>query len=302
MAKKDSKRPPKASSSTTTTFPEPFVSAPASLEPFLSTLAKTRLYIAHIDRHPAFFKRRIFTVPLLLNFGIFLLLCWRLYAILPFYGSIFLTIFGYDSPTSVNINDYSKTQLAWMIFKRSGTFLFDFLLFRFIGPWPYSFFLESPNNPVRWRLNVGFQDTEVYVRVSRSFNTKDFLGATNQGIDNPFFKVRVIPAVDPAYLQGKTGYLTMGADWDLDFGRMTKTQRLAEDGVVSWDDLETSVFVYGGEGKGWGVWKVEESKGLKPDDEGLAQAKPVVEGSEEDKFLKQLAREAEKEEERYREE
>jgi hypothetical protein len=263
-------------------------------------LNKSKLYIAHIDRHPVPFKKRIFAIPVLLNLAFLALLTWRLYAILPFYASILLTVTGYPSDTTVDTSSHSKTQLVGITLKRAGTFLFDFLLFKFVGSWVYTFFLESPykgGNPVRWRVKSGFRESEIYVRVSRSFATANFLApATTQGLENPFLKVRVMPAVDRFYLKQKTGYLTMGADWDLDFGAMVKAQDLVDKGTVERGLFERTVWVYFGDGIGWGVWECWR------DDEGGATSADVDGNDDEETILmKKLAEQAEKEEERFRE-
>jgi hypothetical protein len=278
--------------------PEPFVPAPESLQPFLSTLKKSRLYITHIDRHPWFFKRRIFTVPLLLNLSILFLLLWRVYIVLPWYGSIVLTVLGYDSSTSVDTSQHTRGQLVSILLRRTGTFVFDFVLFRFIGPWPYTFFLEKPGNPVQWRRKIGFKDEEVYVRVSRGFNQKDFLGASVQGWENPFFKVRVLRAVEEKYLKEKTGYLMMGADWDLDFDSMVTAQQIFDDGLVDKTYLNRSVFVWCGDATGWTMWQCGKETGGALVNE---QSQKFAAADNEDDFMKRLAAEAEKEEERWKE-
>ena len=88
-------------------------------------------------------------------------------------------------------------------------FMFDFILFRFVGPWPLSFFFEMPGNPILWRYHVGFRDQEVYVRESRGWGTEDLLGAAEgssgkAGSESPFFKTRILPAVDIHRLRAKS--------------------------------------------------------------------------------------------------
>ena len=143
-------------------------------------------------------------------------------------------------------------------------FMLDFLLFRFVALWPYTFFVEQPGNPVSWRWNVGFRDDEVYVRVSRSWGAKDLLGEAEggsgrAGADSPFFKTRILPAVDKSRLREKTGYLLMDADFDLDFFGMVAATQLLDRKDITLDHLRKSVFVYVGdpetENGQWAVWE-----------------------------------------------
>jgi len=142
-------------------------------------------------------------------------------------------------------------------------FLADFMLFRIVGPWPWSFFVESPGNPVSWRWNVGFRDEEVCVRQSRGWGAADLLGATEgasgkAGEDSPFFKTRILPALEKERLRRKTGYLLMDASFDLDFYGMVAATQLLDKEHISIDILRKSVFVYIGNEEGeegeWAMW------------------------------------------------
>lgn len=140
-------------------------------------------------------------------------------------------------------------------------FTVDWLLFRIVGPWPWSFFMESPGNPVSWRWTVGFRDEEVYVRVSRGWGAKDLLGAAEgssgkAGQESPFFKTRILPGVDAKRLREKTGYMLMDGDFDLDFYGMIAATQLLDRKTISIDQLRKSVFVFVGEENSgqWAVW------------------------------------------------
>lgn len=249
-------------------IPEPFEPAPSELEPLLSTFDPDLVYITHIDNHPSWFKRRIFFVPVGINVVIALLLLLRVYKAYPLYWSLLMSLLGNPNETTIY---YAKTpwnELIKMVLWRMAIFMLDFVLFRIVGPWPWSFFLETPGNPVLWRWNVGFRDEEVYVRQSRGWNAKDLLGETEgssgkAGSENPFFKTRILPAVDMQRLREKTGYLLMDGDFDLDFAGMISAHYLLDKMGVSADLLRTSVFVYVGKGEGgqwvvWNCWKLDE--------------------------------------------
>ncbi|KAF2241537.1 hypothetical protein BU26DRAFT_172599 [Trematosphaeria pertusa] len=249
-------------------IPEPFEPASAALARFLSTFDKDNVYITHIDNHPAWFKRRIFFVPVGINVVIAALLLWRAYAASPFYWSLLMSLLGNRNETTIYYTETPWGKLIKSVVWRMLVFLFDWLLFRIVGPWPWSFFLESPGNPVTWRFTVGFRDEEVYVRQSRGWGAKDLLGEAEgssgkAGGDSPFFKTRILPAVDMRRLREKTGYLLMDGDFDLDFGGMITATKLLDKKEITADLLRTSVFVWvGSEETGqwavWNCWKLDE--------------------------------------------
>ncbi|KAF2500695.1 hypothetical protein BU16DRAFT_523463 [Lophium mytilinum] len=243
-------------------IPEPFVPAPPELEDFLATLPKKSVYITHIDRHPAFFKRNIFTVPVLLNVGIAGLLLWRAWAIIPIYWGVILSMLGNPNEHTIFVKDSSWWKLATQIALRAASFLLDWVLVTVVAPWPYTFFYEGEETPVSWRWKVGFRDAEVYVRVSRGWGQADLLGAVKdggsgkRGGESPFFKVRILPAIERNRVQGKTGYLLMDKDWDLEFAAMVDATKLLDLGELKEEFLEKSVFVWCGEEEGEGQWVV----------------------------------------------
>jgi hypothetical protein len=253
------------------TIPPPFTPAPSSLAPLLSTFSKSTVYITHIDPHPAYFKKRVFLVPVGLNVTIALLLLWRAYAAAPWYWALFMSILGNHNESTVLFAESSWGTIAWTGISRGVIFLIDWALFGIVGPWPYSFFLESPGNPVRWRLSVGFRDEEVYVRQSRGWGAEDLLGEAEgaskmkAGENSPFFKTRILPAVDGGRLRAKTGYMLMDKHYDLDFAGMVTVTKLLDKKEIDKDDVRKSVFVYVGkeeeeEGQWvvWNCWKLDE--------------------------------------------
>ena len=144
--------------------PEPFTTAPKQLDSFLGALDPAQVYITHVDRLPIAFKQKIFAVPVLMNIAIVLLLVWRLYSILPTYLDLMLIAMGYPSPAMVNQADKDTQQLRSIVLRRTGMILLDFILFRFIGVWPFMFFFEQPVSPALWRLRIRFRESEIVVR------------------------------------------------------------------------------------------------------------------------------------------
>ena len=246
--------------------PPPFTTAPPSLAPFLENLDPAHVYITHIDTFPASFKKRIFTVPVILNLSIALLLSWRLYHAIPSYLALSATVIGYATPATVDTTRYTTNALLWIVAKRTLTMLFDFLLAKFIAPWPVTFFLEQPANPTLWRRRIGFRDAEIVVRESRNWGAEDLVqgSASKRGEESPFFKTRVLPAIDRHFVREKTGYLMMDRSWDLDFYAMVVATELVDAGTVEMREFGKSVFVHD-EGSGgwlcWQVWKLDVENG-----------------------------------------
>ena len=262
--------PAPSTSANDDTIPPPFAPASTTLVPLLNTFDKSKVYIIHIDRHPASFKRRIFAVPVLLNATIVALLCWRAYAALPTYLSLIFKILGERKKENEIIVDPKTGQtrsfgsLVQVVFLRTFMLAFDYFLYAIVWPWPVSFFAESPANPLLWRWHVGFRADEIYVRVSRGWGAEDLLpparsSTTKAGGESPFFKVRILPAVDRTFMQ-KTGYLMMGKDWDLDFAAIIEATELVDKKTIALADLEKKVVVWSGNPDGssgkWAVWDI----------------------------------------------
>lgn len=86
-------------------IPSPFIPAPSTLEPFLKTLWAHHIYILSLDNHPSAFKRRIFTVPLLLNIFLTILILYRLQYAIPTYISILLAALGYETSMKIDVKN-----------------------------------------------------------------------------------------------------------------------------------------------------------------------------------------------------
>jgi hypothetical protein len=249
-------------------IPAPFTAAPTELLPLLSPLDHDTVYIAHVDRHPGWFKRRVFFVPVGLNLVIAILLLWRAYVKIPWYWLLVMSFLGNPNETTIFAANHSYGELIGKVIRRTLVFAVDWVLLWIIGPWPYSFFFERPGNPVLWRLKTGFRDEEIYIRQSRGWGAKDLLGEAEgstgrAGVDSPFFKTRILPAIDSGRLGTKTGYMLMDKDFDLDFAAMIRATQLVDKKDISMNSLRKTVFVWvGSEEAGqwamWDCWKLDE--------------------------------------------
>lgn len=237
-------------------IPAPFTTAPASLEPFLQRLDPAQVHITHIDRLPREHKRQIFLIPVLLNGTIALLLAWRLWVALPKYWILLQTFLGYVTAATVDTQTTTRKEQIFIVLKRTLMIAGDYLLFRFIGVWPLTFFAEQPANPCSWRWTLGFQGEEVVVRVSRRWGAEDLIQGMKKGGESPFFKTRILPAIEPTFMH-KTGYLMMDKSWDLEFELMLDAHTLLKQEQIRMEDLEKRVFVHQ-DGVGWLAWRWEE--------------------------------------------
>ncbi|CZT16335.1 uncharacterized protein RCC_02177 [Ramularia collo-cygni] len=257
MANKPSSKKTKGTSfkSSISEIPAPFAKAPPSLSRFLERLDPKKVHITHIDRTRIDHKKNVFLIPVMLNGVIALLLLWRLYVAVPTYWILFQTLLGYLTPATVDPISTTRKQQIYILLQRTAMFAFDFFLFRFVGPWPITFFAEQPANPCYWRWMLGFQKEEVVVRVSRGWGTEELMMGVKQGQENPFFKTRILPAIEPVFMQ-KTGYLMMDRSWDLEFELMVDSHFLAFEKAFSLEELDKMVFAFS-DGNGWLAWKWE---------------------------------------------
>ena len=282
--KKSSGKPsakPTTSNAASSTSPldPPFKPVPAELLSFLNTLtSKSHIYILNLDTHPLAFKRRIFAVPLLLNIFILVLLVFRLQSALPTYFFLLLSVLGHDSPANIDKKNTNQLALLGISGERTLMFAGDFLLFRFVGMWPWDFFLGKGGeaSPVGWRRWCRFRDVEIVVRRSRRWDVPlfakegsgegDMRGEVEkregvkeewlqEGRQGTLFKERVLPAVDKGWVKNKTSYQMLDQNWDLYFSGMIEAQALVDGGKNKIDDFRTSVLVHT-EKWGWLIWEV----------------------------------------------
>lgn len=243
---------------------EPFSTAPAAVAPMLPLLDERHIYLVHFDLLPVKYKQRIFAIPVVLNLAIALFLCWRLYRITPTYFALLLSMLGHSTSATVNVHSRSGLQLAGLVGKRTAKFALDFFLFRLIGPWPISFFLERPHSPVTWRARLGFRDAELVVRVSRRWGAEELLESRTKGVDNAFFQVRIAPAVESERVRAKSGYLLTDKYWDLDYGVMVNATELIDGKKLALTRTQIYVLVHHHK-SGWLAWLVRPA-----DEQGTA--------------------------------
>ncbi|KAK5662592.1 hypothetical protein OQA88_8506 [Cercophora sp. LCS_1] len=261
----------KPSANKTPGIPKPFIAAPSSLEPLTSNLNPRHVYLIHIDPRPAAFKRKIFTVPVGMNLLITLLFLWRMYAVLPWYLQLLSSTLGYPNELTFHSEELTWGAYAFIVFRRSFTFLLDFLLGVFVWPWPYEFFLggaSTHGSPAGWRWMVGFRDREIYVRRSRpSWDTQAGEvfddGAAGKRHD---FWTKVREATNPLLLQQKTGYLLMDGSWDLDWDAMVLSTFLVDQKKIKEDEFEDPVVLVYAEKHGW-VTLESDTKGTASEEE-----------------------------------
>jgi len=271
---------PQAAKDANPQYPPPFTPAPANLASFLKLLNRSEIYITHVDRLPIPQKQTIFLSALAINSTIFFILAWRAYVAGPQYLALAKTLLGYVSSATVDVASTTRGEQFWILAKRTAMMTADFFLFRFASPWVYGFFLEQPCNPALWRWKLGFFKEEVIVRVSRNWAGEDLMQGSKRGAESPFFKTRVLPAVS-GDVMGKTGYLMMGRDWDLDFAVMVKTHDLIRSKTLGGiGEVDCWVWAHGGDGIGWLGWHFEGTtpSGTGSEDVG-AEIRKVVEGT-----------------------
>ncbi len=248
--------------------PVPFKKAPDSLEPFYYRLSTRYAYVAHIDNKPASFKRKIFSVPVLMNLGVVLLFALRVWYIGPYYYQLLETALGTPNATTLVSKNMTWAQLAAVVLRRGFTFMLDLVLAVFVWPWPIEFcFGTKHGNPVGWRAQVGFRDKEIYVRRSRSWYsstknstiTDDTAGGsgapTTLDLVNDLEARRLLvahiaQATSPMLTQQKTGYLTMDGNWDLDWDMMVLATHLVDKKELALEAFTTLVLLHHDE-YGW---------------------------------------------------
>lgn len=279
--------PPKKTTTTTTKKsksstpsssepPQPFKRAPEVLSPFLSTLSRKHVYIAHIDNKPRDFKRKIFLIPVVINLAIAVLAVLRLRYILPWYFQLVTSALGHPNETTIHPSTSTWGFIAKVALRRAVTFCLDFLLFVFVWPWPVEFVFSRTGhgNPAAWRWAVGFRDREIYVRRSRPGWDADVAkkvfggsGVDAQASNNAkaLLLNHVATATSPMLVNDKTGYLTMNGEWDLDWAAMVKATRLVDDKTVALDAFKLFVVFYH-EAYGWVALDLKQSETAQDDE------------------------------------
>lgn len=247
--------------------PAPFEYPEGKMKPFEDLLDPKHIYIAHIDTHPAKFKKQLFGVPVLMNIAITLLLVYRVYQIAPYYFKLVMTVWGYQTEYYIDVKNAEWSVLFDEGFKRTFTFMFDLMLTRFIAAWPWDFLFARPASAAAWRYSLGFRDKEVAVRRSRRWDASlpaDWLAQSAQHTqsaqsalqaDAPPWTDRIMPAIKRSWISQKSAYMMMDKSWDLDFSVMIASTRLVDTQQLALDDLRTQVWAHS-QDYGWLVWPV----------------------------------------------
>jgi hypothetical protein len=244
--------------------PPPFELPPKSLSSlFLSTLPKDHVYIIHVDSTPRTLKRQVFLVPVCMNIVLSLALLWRLYYALPWYFDLLIGTLGHYSPTAVDVQSSTRSELWNITVSRTFTLLGDYALFVLFGSWPWRFVFGVAatrySSPLRWRMAVGFRDQEVIVRQSRIWD-KSLLPDWTMD-DELTLKHKIMPALERKYLD-KTGYLLEDKNWSLDFQAIIDAHSLIDAKNLALQDFRKAVLVYYPPSKGphggWMMWPVSK--------------------------------------------
>lgn len=260
------KSPPKSPATDDDGLPKPFTRPSSKLDKFLPSLLKDHVYITHIDTKPMNFKKKIFMVPLLMNILIVAAIVWRIITIGPFYIQMGAWLMGRRNETSVdNMPLDDSTQ---EIIRRARTFMIDLVTYVFIWPWPRAFFSgQAMGNPILWRVGVGFRDQEIIVRRSRRWdmNVGNILDEGNEGRQVLFENIR--KAVDPMWMNEKTGYLMLNKEWDLDWKAMLRATKLVDKKTLALEDFKTTILVFH-EDFGWMAIETARAGGSAKEEEG----------------------------------
>ena len=211
----------------------------------------------------------------MLNIFISAMIFYRFQRAWPIYMDLLFGALGYKTSQTVDIKNSDFATISLVIGQRMLLFLGDFLLVRFVGMWPWDFFIGrggegALGSPVGWRRWVYFRDMEIVVRRSRRwdhslFSTPEEKAAVGARVSNDFleegrhgkvFQERIEPAVAEEWVKNKTGYVMMDKSWDLYFSGMVNAHGLVDDGDLTFDDFKTQVLVYSEKYGGWLIWQV----------------------------------------------
>lgn len=248
--------PGSSGTSTPVTGPiPPFNKIPTILNPFVEPLAPEEVYLVHIDTTATDLKWQTFIVPTVVNAVVAIVIALRVYMGFSTYPAMLMMLLGMESSLSVDTATTPWTEIAKIILKRTGAILIDYFLVTLFLSWPFHFVL----GPVRWRRAVGFRDREIIVRRShRNWSRK--LERNKWMRDNEAMRDKIVAAVTPERV-GKTGYLLVDEDWNLDYRAMVRAHALVDltrkgEGVQL-DEFRTAVLVHT-DADGWLIWRVED--------------------------------------------
>ena len=233
----------------------PFTKVPSILNSFVEPLSPTEVYLVHIDSTGTDLKWQTFFVPLVVNIVVAAVLGLRIYMGFSTYPALIATVIGMKSSLSVDTSSISWLEIAQLILRRTGIVFMDYFLVTLFLSWPFHFVL----GPVRWRRAVGFRDREIIVRRSHPRWSKKLV--RNKWMrEDEAMRDKIVAAVTPERI-GKTGYLLVDEDWNLDYGAMVRAHRLVDltrkgEGVQL-DEFRTAVLVHT-DTDGWLIWRVAD--------------------------------------------
>ncbi|KAJ5235222.1 uncharacterized protein N7469_004390 [Penicillium citrinum] len=233
----------------------PFSKIPTILNPFVEKLSTDEVYLIHIDTTATDLKWQTFLVPSVVNVVVAAVIALRVYWGFSTYPALIAIFLGMESSLSFDTSTASWFEIAQAIFRRTGTIFIDYFLVTLFLSWPFHFV----TGPVRWRRAVGFRDREIIVRrSSRSWSRK--LERNKWIRHDEAMRDKIVAAVTPERI-GKTGYLLVDDDWNLDYQAMIRAHALVDltrkgDGVQL-DEFRTAVLVHT-DSDGWLVWRVAD--------------------------------------------
>lgn len=174
---------------------------------------------------------------------------------------------------AAGVSEWTSASLSGsIILERFFNFALDYFLYAVVLPWPKEFLVGRKEDitkdryasAVTWRLAVPFQDTEITVRKSRSWDEKVLVPGTDivsdvGSTEREIFDEEVRQATSSEYMGGamgqkaRTGYALMDRAWDLDWEAMTFSHELVAAEQASFPDFRLKVLVHS-ESYGWCVW------------------------------------------------
>ncbi len=248
------------------TPPSPFSKPPPKLEPFIEKLDKKHIYITTLDTNPADFKKKVFIVPILTNTILVCIILYRIWNVVPYYWAMAA------AAPELTKDDWNVPN----IMERFFNFALDYFLYAVILPWPREFLLgrnintaltteEKANrgaysSPVTWRMTVPFQDIEVTVRKSKTWDLACIMPGYDlvtdaDSVQREVFDEAVSKALSAESMGGvsggkaRTGYALMDREWELDWSLMTAAHTVVETSA----DVDEKEVVHGAE-----HWKAQQ--------------------------------------------
>ncbi|KGO72940.1 hypothetical protein PITC_061680 [Penicillium italicum] len=267
----------------------PFTKIPKALQSFVEPLSPDEVYLVHMDITAEELKRQTFTVPLIVNLVVAAVIGLRVYMGISTYPALVATLIGLQTPMAVDTAATPWTDAVLIILRRTGTICIDYFLVTLLWSWPVNFI----RGPVRWRRAIGFREREIIVRRSNRSWSQEL--ERNRWIrEDEVRRDKIVAAVTPEKI-GKTGYLLVDEDWNLDYAAMVRAHALVDrtrrgDGVQI-DEFRTSVLV-NTDADGWLIWRVGDENtptGQKRSvqrDQILAFKEKLAEMGKDDLFLR----------------